>query len=232
MLWLKENFVYFRKRPCVGCAKYIRRFTSESSREQSQIIYSVCLCCFVFEEAPMKGNYWQTGGVEVAFSFSLFGRFPDFLPLGQQYLPLNRKPRIWLPVVDYPRARGRVAGAGLNARGLWERDWCTHGFFRKCACSRESCDTFFHQFFIVNFSKSSRTTYVQFFNIGQHRSSDNFSSKSVRQILRYSYYYYYKIPSFDISVDIQKVLLQIFVLTCKDVYFDPKFKWYDFDSFF
>ena len=50
----------------------------------------------------MKGNYWQTGGVEVAFSFGLFGRFPDFLPLGQQYLPLNRKPRIWLPVVDYP----------------------------------------------------------------------------------------------------------------------------------
>ena len=71
----------------------------------------------------MKGNYWQTGGVEVAFSFGLFGRFPDFLPLGQQYLPLNRKPRIWLPVVDYSRARGRVADAGLNARGLWERDW-------------------------------------------------------------------------------------------------------------
>ena len=39
----------------------------------------------------MKGNYWQTE-VEVAFSFGLFGRFPDFLPLGQQYLPLNRKP--------------------------------------------------------------------------------------------------------------------------------------------
>ena len=71
----------------------------------------------------MNGNYWQTGGVEVAFSFGLFGRFPDFLPLGQQYLPLNRKPRIWLPVVDNPRARGRVADAGLNARGLWERDW-------------------------------------------------------------------------------------------------------------
>ena len=100
------------------------RLTSESNREQSQIIYSVCLCCFVFKEFPMKGNYWQTGGVEVAFSFGLFGRFPDYLPLGQQYLPLNRKPRIWLPVVDYPRARGRVADAGLNARGLWERD-CT-----------------------------------------------------------------------------------------------------------
>ena len=57
----------------------------------------------------MKGNYWQTGGVEVAFSFGLFGRFPDFLPLGQQYLPLNRKPRIWLPVVDYPKTR---AGSG------------------------------------------------------------------------------------------------------------------------
>ena len=70
----------------------------------------------------MNGNYWQTGGVEVAFSFGLLGRFPDHLPLGQQYLPLNRKPRIWLPVVDYPRARGRVADAGLHARGLWERD--------------------------------------------------------------------------------------------------------------
>ena len=119
----QRKFCLFSKTTlCRMCKIYSSRFTSESSREQSQIIYSVCLCCFVFEEAPMKGNYWQTGGVEVAFSFGLFGRFPDFLPLGQQYLPLNRKPRIWLPVVDYPRARGRVANAGLNARGLWERD--------------------------------------------------------------------------------------------------------------
>ena len=84
----------------------------------------------------MNGNYWQTGGVGVAFSFGLFGRFPDFLPLGQQYLPLNRKPRIWLPVVlpvvDYPRARGRVADAGLNARGLWERDWPYRGVGSVC----------------------------------------------------------------------------------------------------
>ena len=27
------------------------------------------------------------------------------------------------PAPDYPRARGRVADAGLNARGLWERDY-------------------------------------------------------------------------------------------------------------
>ena len=106
VLWLKENFVYFRKRPCIRmCKIYSSRLTSEPNREQSQIIYSVCLCCFVFKEAPMNGNYWQTGGVEVAFSFGLFGRFPDHLPLGQQYLSLNRKPSIWLPVVDYPRAR-------------------------------------------------------------------------------------------------------------------------------
>ena len=112
------------------------RLTSESKREQSQIIYSVCLCCFVFKEFPMNGNYWQTGGVEVAFSFGLFGRFPNYLPLGQQYLPLNRKPRIWLAVVDYPRARGRVADAGLNARGLSERD-CHLGIL-KCACVSHS----------------------------------------------------------------------------------------------
>ena len=97
---------------CRMCKIYSSRFTSESSREQSQIIYSVCLCCFVFEETPMKGNYWQTGGVEVAFSFGLFGRFPDFLPLGQQYLPLNRKPDSWLPVVDYPQE------GGVNSRAL------------------------------------------------------------------------------------------------------------------
>ena len=93
MLWLKESFVYFRKRPYIRMCKINSlRLTSESNREQSQIIYSVCLCCFVFKEfpmnGPMNGNYWQTGGVD--------------LPLGQQYLPLNRKPRIWLPVVDYP----------------------------------------------------------------------------------------------------------------------------------
>ena len=43
------------------------------------------------------------------------------------------------------------------------------------------------RFSIVNFSKSSRTTYFFniFLNIRQHRSSDNFSLKSVRQILRY-----------------------------------------------
>ena len=124
VLWLKENFVYFPKRPCIRmCKIYSSRLTSELNREQSQIIYSVCLCCFVFKEAPMNGNCWQTGGVEVAFSFGLSDRFPDHLFSGQQYLSLNRKPRIWLPVVDYPRARGRVADAGLNARGLWERDW-------------------------------------------------------------------------------------------------------------
>ena len=44
------------------------------------------------------------------------------------------------------------------------------------------------RFSIVNVSKSSRATYAQFLillNIRQYRSSDNFSSKSVRQILRY-----------------------------------------------
>ena len=46
---------------------------------------------------PMNGNYWQTGGVD--------------LPLGQQYLPLNRKPRIWLPVVDYPTPAQRPMDA-------------------------------------------------------------------------------------------------------------------------
>ena len=83
---------------------------------------------FCFRGSPNERQLLANGrggGLEVAFSFGLFGRFPDFLPLGQQYLPLNRKPRIWLPVVDYPRARGRVADAGLNARGLWERDWET-----------------------------------------------------------------------------------------------------------
>ena len=30
----------------------------------------------------MNGNYWQTGGVEVAFSFGLLGRFPDQPSLG------------------------------------------------------------------------------------------------------------------------------------------------------
>ena len=79
------------------------------------------------------------------------------------------------------------------------------------------------RFSIVNFSKSSRTTYAQiliFLNIRQHRSSDNFSSKSVGQILRYS-----SIPNFDIFVEKQKPVLHIFVLTCKNAYFDPKFKW-------
>ena len=28
---------------------------------------------------------------------------------------------------DYPRAHGRVATAGLNARELWERDWAFPG---------------------------------------------------------------------------------------------------------
>ena len=45
----------------------------------------------------MNGNHWQTGGVEVTFSFGLYGCFcmifpRGYLPLGQQYPPLHRKP--------------------------------------------------------------------------------------------------------------------------------------------
>ena len=35
--------------------------------------------------------------------------------------------------------------------------------------------------------------------------------------------FFFKIPIFDIFIDMQKSLLQIFALTCKNVYFEPKF---------
>ena len=41
----------------------------------------------------MKGNYWQTGGVEVAFSFGLFGRFPISYPESSGFLVSG-----WAPV--------------------------------------------------------------------------------------------------------------------------------------
>ena len=82
------------------------------------------------------------------------------------------------------------------------------------------------RFLIVNFLKSSRTTYMyaqflKLLHIHQHRSPDNVFSKSVRQILKY----FSKFPFLTFSLICKKTLLQIFVLTCKKVYFYPKLKW-------
>ena len=95
--YCEPTYFCSRKRPYPRMCKInSSRLTPESNRVQPQIIYSVCLCCFAFKKVPMNGNCWQTGGVEVAFS--RLSRI-DFLPLGQQYPPLNRKPRSWLPVI-------------------------------------------------------------------------------------------------------------------------------------
>ena len=73
----------------------------EANRRQTQIICSVCFGCFVFKEVSHE---WQSlangrdGGCHLFYFFYLFSwplmLFPrGCLPLGQQYPPLNRKPR-------------------------------------------------------------------------------------------------------------------------------------------
>ena len=98
--------------------------------------------------------------------------------------------------------------------------------FPRCVCSSALAQNGGHtQRFLTIFLKSSRMTYAQFLiflNIHQHRSSDNFFSKI---ICKTDFKIFFGIPFFDIFFDIQKTLLQIFVLTCKNVYFYPKLKW-------
>ena len=97
--------------------------------------------------------------------------------------------------------------------------------FPHCVCRSAHAQNGGHMkhFLIVNFLKSSRTTYAQFLiflNIHQHRSPDNFFSKSVRQFLKY----FSKFPFLIFSL-ICKKLSYRFVLICKNIYFYPKLKW-------
>ena len=83
------------------------------NRRQTQIICSVCFGCFVFKEVLHE---WQSlangrdGGCHLFYSFSwplmLFTR--GCLPLGQQYPPLNRKPRSGFRFLISPEQEGEV----------------------------------------------------------------------------------------------------------------------------
>ena len=79
-------------------------------------------------------------------------------------------------------------------------------------------------FSIVNFSKSSRTIQAQLFILFFKYRWTTIFRQFFFKICKTDVKIFFKIPIFDIFVGVQKALLQIFVLTCKNVYFDPKFK--------
>ena len=114
------------------------------------------------------------------------------------------------------RARKYQANEGLCKEFVLQ----VNGFFTKCACSRRSYKTFFNR----NFLKILPYNLCSIFYIFKYRSISIFRQLFFK-ICRRDFKIIFKIPIFDIFVDIQKALLQIFILTCKNICFDPKFKW-------
>ena len=78
-------------------------------------------------------------------------------------------------------------------------------------------------FFIPNFLNSSRTSYAQLFIFVLKYTPTSIFRQFFFKICKTDFTIFFKIPIFDIFINIQKAPLQIFVLTCKNVYFDPKF---------
>ena len=73
----------------------VERGKSPTNPDYMQCLFLVVLFS---RKSYMNGNHWETGGMEVVTFFYLFS-WPlmlftrGCLPFGQQYPPLNRKPR-------------------------------------------------------------------------------------------------------------------------------------------